>query len=76
MVRLLLFLLLSPVLFVFVRARVPALLFVCSDAFVDEGDDRTTDGDIRKAAVFGALDGVLTSFAIVAGAAGRQLSLR
>lgn len=37
----------------------------------DHDDDRMQDDDMRKAAVFGALDGVLTSFAIVAGAAGR-----
>lgn len=39
----------------------------------DEHDDSARDDDIRKAAVFGALDGVLTSFAIVAGAAGGGL---
>lgn len=42
-----------------------------SSDFVDEGDrglDRAND--MRKAAAFGALDGVLLSFAVVAGAAG------
>lgn len=37
----------------------------------DEMDEEEEDSDDKKAAVFGALDGVLTSFAIVAGAAGR-----
>lgn len=39
--------------------------------FVDDGD-RGLDSanDMRKAAAFGALDGVLLSFAVVAGAAG------
>lgn len=44
------------------------------------GDDNDDDeyetaslNDVKKAAVFGALDGVLTSFAVVAGAAGERL---
>lgn len=32
--------------------------------------DNESDNDVWKAAVFGALDGVLTSFAVVAGASG------
>lgn len=54
----------------FVRVR---LIFSTTDG--EETDDRRAamhDDDIRKAAVFGALDGVLTSFAIVAGAAGEK----
>lgn len=36
----------------------------------DAADKSDSDNDVWKAAVFGALDGVLTSFAVVAGAAG------
>ena len=36
----------------------------------DGAADGDIDSDIWKAAIFGAMDGVLTSFAVVAGAAG------
>ncbi|CAN0448853.1 unnamed protein product [Laminaria digitata] len=40
----------------------------------DEDYETATLNDVKKAAVFGALDGVLTSFAVVAGAAGMHLT--
>ena len=41
-----------------------------NDDHEDDDYETATLTDVKKAAVFGALDGVLTSFAVVAGAAG------
>eukprot|EP00904_Undaria_pinnatifida_P006764 jgi/Undpi1/3217/HiC_scaffold_15.g06591.m1 len=45
-----------------------------NDDHEDDDYETATLTDVKKAAVFGALDGVLTSFAVVAGAAGGGLS--